>query len=444
MTLKKLYIAVFATTVLTLGCAGTEGAEPHDREASPQEQDSMEAASASAVFSGTVRNDQGVAQVGAEVIINGISRTTDATGRYFMSVATSPNGYNISIKKTGFAPLSEFYALGRTSLIHSLKSGHVVSINPTVDNTVTTPSGVSVVLKANSLAAASGPPVGTVQVTIAAYDPLRMPGDFTAVNSTGQQVALESVGAVFIGAMDSNGQSLNLKAGATAEGFIPVPSSVGNMPPCVFDGSCRIAMWKFNESTGKWDEKSAANIQISATGTRFTMQGSTSLAPQAIPVSTGGLGMWNADIEKTAPACSIIEFVGFPSECFGSSGGVQLNLKLPNSAGTLISRTDTMTPLTSFTVLYNIRANVVQEVGVTFPAGAPAICAKNLEISSSPAPVGGFPVYSQTGGITRFNGGAPWGGTGFPRDTGGALIDFEDVALNQHPCKSHVWFQTSL
>lgn len=440
MNMRKFCTAFIAPTLLVLGCSGMDEAWSEGDGASLQDV-ANGAAVVTAAFSGTVRDAKGAAVAGAQVTINGISRTTDSTGRYFASVVASANGYVINVKKSGSAPLSEFYSAGKTGLIHTLQSGYVASINPAVDSTVTSPTGVSVVLKANTLVNASGVlATGPVSVTIAAYEPLRMPGDFTAVNQSGEQVALESVGAVSISATDGSGQELNLKAGATAEGYIPVPSQVGSMPACVSDGSCRIAMWKFNESTGKWEEKSAY-IQPGAAGTRFTMLGATSgLAPQAVPLSPGGLGMWNADIEKRTPACTIIELVGFPSECYGSSNAVQLNLRLPNAASTLIPRTDTMSSASPYIVLYNIRPNVIQEVGLSFPSTAPAACARNLVISSNPAPVSGFPV----GGVTRFNSGAPWGGVGFPRDASGNLIDFEDVALGTHPCKSYVWFQTSL
>lgn len=430
---------VVATAMWFGGCVAEEAhiEEPGDR------QDREEAVIASAVFSGTVTNEQGAPQVGVTVTINGISRVTDSTGKYFMSVTAVTTGYKLSLNKSGFAPSAEFHEAGKTNLQHTLRSGFVATVNPAVDSTVLAPSGVTVSLKANSLVTASGAaPTGMVQVTVAAYDPLRMPGNFTAVNAAGQQVALESVGAVFIGAADSAGQALDLRTGMTSNAFIPVSAAVGTMPPCVFDGSCRIAMWKFDPSTGLWVEKTGAGIQFGSSGTQFTMSGSASLGAQAIPISAGGLGMWNADIEKKTPACTIIELVNFPTGCFGSGNAVQLNLKLPNSAGTLISRTDSMSSVTPYTVLYNIRNDVVQEVGLTFPPDAPsATCGTKLVISSDPAPAPGFPVFSSSGGVTRFNAGAPWGGTGFPVDSGGMLIDFADVALGTHPCKSHVWFQ---
>ncbi|TQF17257.1 carboxypeptidase regulatory-like domain-containing protein [Myxococcus llanfairpwllgwyngyllgogerychwyrndrobwllllantysiliogogogochensis] len=439
MNLRRLCSIFVVPALLATGCGALEDSKAVGDETREANAD----LATSAVFSGTVRNSAGAVQAGVTVVINGISRTTDTTGRYFMSVVASANGYVLTLRKNGLASATEFYSASKTSLNHTLETGFVQTVSPTVDSTVTTPSGVKVNLKANTLVNASGvPATGPVSITVASYDPMRMPGDFTAVNSSGQQVALESVGAVFVGATDASGAALNLATGATATGFIPVPTQVGNMPACVSDGTCRLAMWKFNETTGKWEEKSA-NMQFGPTGTTFTMQGTSSISG-AVPISTGGLGMWNADIEKREPACTIIELVGFPETCFGTTGTVQFSLKLPNAAGTLMPRTDTMSQASPFIVLYNIRANALQEVGITFPAGAPTNCAKNLDISSTPAASAGYPLYTTAGGVTRFNSGAPWGGTGYPKDPIGNMIDFDDVAQGTHPCKSRVQFTTEL
>jgi hypothetical protein len=431
-------IGIAVVTALLGGCVGESG------ERAPADQQlEGEVEIASAVFSGTVTNEQGVPQAGVTVVINDISRITDSAGKYFASVTSVTTGYNLSLSKTGLAPGAEFYTSGKTSLVHVLKTGYVATVNPVEGGTVRSPSGVTITLPANALVTASGgAPTGMVQITIASYEPLQMPGDFTAVNAAGQQVALESVGAVFVGAVDAAGQALDLGNGKTSQAFIPVPAAVGAMPPCVAEGTCRLAMWKFNPNTGKWVENAGAGMQPGSSGTSFAMRGGAGLSAQAIPVSASGLGMWNADIEKKTPACTIIELVNFPTACYGAGNKVTLNLKLPNATGTLISRVDTLSSVTPFVVLYNIRSNVVQEVGLTFPADAPsATCGKRLTIASSPGPVASFPVYSSSGGVTRFNSGAPWGGAGFPVDSTSAFIDFEDVALGTHPCKSHVWFQ---
>ncbi|HYH95377.1 carboxypeptidase-like regulatory domain-containing protein [Hyalangium sp.] len=451
MNTKQWSLTLLASAVLVLGCSGMDDTEPF----SPQDaQVDTSAAVTSAVFSGTVSSEQGVAVAGAKVVINGIARTTDSAGKYFVSVVSSTVGYNLSISKNGFAPISVFTSSARRNSIHVLQNAFVQQISPTVDNTITSNTGVRVTIRANTLVDANGvAATGAVNVAIASYDPMRMPGDFTAVNSSGQQVALESVGAVSINATSSTGVPLNLRSGATADGFIPVPAQIGSMPPCVFDGSCRLAMWRFATSTGKWYEKQA-NIQFTAAGTSFTMMGGSSATASGgvNPLSpiqpNAGFGEWNADIERNNTACTIIEFVNVPSDCYHPTGtgqepGIQLNVKLPNGASTFIPLTDRATLSLPFIVLYNIRANAVQEVGITFPAGAPAHCAGNLTIASTPGPTGPYPVVSATGGVTRFDSGAPWGSNGYPRDTGGNSIDFEDMALGNHPCNSTVQFQTS-
>jgi hypothetical protein len=437
-------ILLCAASLTALGCTvNSEGALSD--ESTEERSDAL----LTATFSGTVTNDQGVAIAGATVAINGINRTTDATGKYSASVLASSSGYRISIAKAGFAPATEFHSAGSSKLVHALKPAYVQQINPTQDNTVVSNTGASVNIKANSLVDASGVAVtAPVNITIATYDPLRMPGDFTAVNTASQQVALESVGAVSVAAtLVSNGAALRLKPGATASAFIPVPSEVGAMPSCVSSGTCRLAMWRFDPASGKWQER-PANLKFTASGTSFTMTGSNVVNS---PLDTG-LGIWNADIEKKAPACTIIQ-LGLPQECYGGAG-LQLKARLPNSSAVLISETTTVTdPSQGFVALYNISPNAIHEVGIAFPKDAPPECASNLVIDAGPQQVASYPVLSDTGGVTRFNSGPSWGGTGFPTKPGtNDLITKQNVADSfnnpdqppQHPCGSYVQFLTTL
>jgi hypothetical protein len=99
-----------------------------------------------------------------------------------------------------------------------------------------------------------------------------------------------------------------------------------------------------------------------------------------------------------------------------------------------------------FVALYNISANALQNVGVTFPVGAPAYCAANLEIISDMAPAAAYPNYTPNGGTTRFNSGAPWGGVGKPLAVGtSSVITLANVSADPptDPCKSHVLFTTN-
>lgn len=435
-------LCLYLSTLSIFGCAAREDQELLLEELTAETIDAL----SSAVFSGTVITDQGTPIAGASVLINGVLRTTNSAGQYFYSAPNAANGYTISVEKTGFAPVAQFFSAGKLNIIHTLSAAYVQQVNPTQANNVVSPTGVTVALQPNSLVDANGAPVtAPVNISVATYNPLRMPGDFTAVNAAGAQVALESVGAISVSAtLASSGAPLKLKPGATAVAFIPVSPEVGTMPSCVGSVACRLAMWRFNTTTGKWNEQ-PADIQFSASGTTFTMVGSA--AGASFLGGNGGLGTWNADIEKTAPACTVVEFSGFPDDCFNPNSpsstqpGITLQVKLPNASSTLISKSERVDSATPFVALYNLRPNAVQEIGITFPAGAPAYCVGNLTITSSSTPVSSYPSFSSNGGVTRFDSGAPWGGVGFPKNAAGKFISLSDMPSN-HPC-SYVSFETN-
>lgn len=431
--MKKWCLAMLAPAMLSLGCL--EGPDAQSSEPVPAELREGEAALASAVFSGTVKDAQGKALPGATVTINGVNRTTDSAGKYFVSVAEATAGYILNVSKAGYGPVTEFLAAGKLNAVHVLPLATLRQINPTVSNVIET-ADVQISIPANSLVNAAGQPVtGTVNVSIATYAPLSMPGDFTAVNSSGRQVALESIGAFFVGATDLQGSAVNLGQNKTAQVFLRVPAQVKTMPSCVLQKTCRAAMWRFDNTTNRWVEQNA-NFSPTSTGTNFTLIGGPASRPGNLVPTNGGLGTWNADIEKTAPACTIVQFVGFDQACYD----LILNVQLQNSGGTFIPKTDTVGSDALFVALYNTRANAEQEVGISFPAGAPASC-NDFTITSTPAPVGGYPVYTPSGGFTRFDSGAPWGGTGFPKDPMGNNIDLTDVLNFDDPCNSRVVFQ---
>ncbi|QSQ24484.1 carboxypeptidase regulatory-like domain-containing protein [Pyxidicoccus parkwayensis] len=435
-TMKRWWLAMLAPAMLSLGCL--EGPEAQPSAPVAEELREGESALATAVFTGTVKDSTGKTVPGATVTINGVNRTTDTAGKYFVSLTAVTTGYILNVSKSGYGPVTEFLAAGKLNAVHILPVAQVRQINPTVNSVVETPD-VQISIPANSLVDAAGAPAsGTVTLSIATYAPLSMPGDFTAVNSSGKTVALESVGAFFVGATDSKGAAVNLGLNKTAQVFLRVPAQVQTMPRCVLDATCRAAMWRYDNTTNRWVEQKA-NFAPTSTGTNFTLIGGPASRPGNLVPTNGGLGTWNADIEKTNPACTIIEFVGFDSACYGASG-LTVNLQLKNAAGTYITKSDTVASDALFIALYNTRANQEQEVGIAFPAGVPDSCG-NMTITSTPGPVGGYPVYTPpTGGFTRFDSGAPWGGVGFPKDSMGNNIDLTDVLTGDQPCNSHVTF----
>ncbi|WP_228557129.1 carboxypeptidase-like regulatory domain-containing protein [Myxococcus sp. AB025B] len=391
-----------------------------------------------ATFTGTVVDPSGQPISGATVVINGINRTTDTAGKYFVSV-NSTTGYIISVSKSGFAPDTDYLSAGRLNITHVLPRAPIRQFSATQPINLEV-GGLAVSIPAGSLVNAAGQPAtGTVLVSAATYGPRDMPGDFTAVNRNGRQVALESVGAFFIGATTADGQALNLAKDRTAQVSIRVPQAAGGiMPACVFDGRCRAAAWRFDATINRWVEQ-RANFQPNSTGSTFTLIGGPASTPSSVVPSNGGLGTWNIDLEMTTPACTTVEFVGFPAYCYD----IKLNLAMQNAGNTFVPFTDTVTPSIPFVVLYNSRPNVDQEVGVEFP-GAPADCAANMTIFSNPNPTdpSTYPIYTPTGGFTQFNSGAPWGGTGFPKSTVSPFgdITLADIVNGTQPCNSSVTF----
>ncbi|QRK10593.1 carboxypeptidase regulatory-like domain-containing protein [Archangium violaceum] len=440
--MKRWWLAMLAPAMLSLGCL--EGADARSSGPVSEELREGEAALASAVFTGTVKDAYGKPIPGATVTLNGVNRTTDSSGKYFVSVTAASEGYILNVNKAGYGPVTEFLSAGKLNAVHVLPQATVRQINPTVNSVIET-ADVQISIPANSLVNAAGQPVtDTVLVSVATYAPLSMPGDFTAVNASGKTVALESIGAFFVGATDSKGGAVNLGQNKTAQVFLRVPAQVKTMPACVLEKKCRAAMWRFDNTTNRWVEQNA-NFNPTSTGTNFTLIGGPASRPGNLVPTNGGLGTWNADIEKTAPACTIVQFVGFDESCYNPSGsptppGITVNLQLMNAAGTYLTRTDTVQSDALFIALYNTRANVEQEVGITFPPGAPESCA-NMTITSTPDAVGGYPVYTPSGGFTRFDSGAPWGGVGFPKDSMGNNIDLSDVLVGDFPCNSQVTFQ---
>jgi hypothetical protein len=415
-----------------------------DKEPTP---DRTESAITSQTFAGRVIDTRGAAIVGARVTINGITRITGSTGQYAVSIADSPNGYRLDIRKDGFGPVTDFLLAGNLSLVHTLESGFTTIIQPGVTNKVVDPkSGIEVTIPANALRSSTGLPSGNVRFTILPHTSQTMPGDFTARNAAGAPVALVSVGAATLQALDDRGSTLGLAAGATLGVNLPVPGAAGgSMPACVLDGSCRAAIWRFSPATALWVEQPVTGLTFTTKTTTFGIRGADS---QVIDPADG-LGTWNADIEFTSPACTVITFSSVPLECYNPAAttpepGIETSFTQALAGGGTKSKTASVLSTAAFIVLYNLRANIEVDLSFTFPPGAPANCAANMAISSTPAPSAGFPVFSATGGATRLSTGAPWGGTGYPTNSTGHPLSFIDVAIGDHPCNSQVEVTTSL
>jgi hypothetical protein len=421
--------------MLGLAC-GESGTTPP-----PAEELQVSADALSAVFSGTVLDANNRPVPNARVTVNGLTRFTSSTGAYAVSVAESTTGYRLDIRKDGYGPVNKFQLSGELNQVHVLGRAYTQQVSPTVNTVIQDPaSGIRVELLANTLrTAAGGLPAGGVIFSIVPHGPTTMPGDFTARNALGQTVALETVGAVTLSAVDSQGNTLGLAPGMTMNVRLPVPAALGGtMPACVLNGTCRTVMWRFNPATGLWIEQSASP-QFTTTATSFRIMA----ARQGGTIDPAdGLGTWNTDIEKVNPSCSIVEFVGIPLDCYNPppvtspEPGLSVGLSQTSSGGAVWTSNGTVRSTAAFIVQYNLPSNAPLQLSVAFPPGAPAYCAGNLTLTATPGP------YSVTGNAIQYSSGAPAGAAGYPKDSGGNPIDLNDVVLGDHPCSSHIYVET--
>jgi hypothetical protein len=407
----------------------------------PAEELQAGSAALSAVFSGTVLDANNRPVPNARVTINGITRLTSSTGAYAVSVTESTAGYRLDIRKDGHGPVNKFTMSGELGQVHVLGRAFTQQVNPAANTVIQDPaSGIRVELLANTLRTAAGSlPAGGVLFSIVPHGPATMPGDFTARNALGQTVALETVGAVTLSAVDGQGNTLALAPGATMNVRLPVPAALGGtMPACVLNATCRTVMWRFSPSTGLWLEQSASP-QFTTTATTFRITG---VRQGGIIDPADGLGTWNTDIEKVTPSCSIVEFVNIPLDCYNPppvtspEPGLTLSLSQTSSGGAVWTSNGTVRSSAAFIAQYNLPFNAPLQLAVTFPTGAPAWCAGNLTLSATPGP------FSVTGNAIQYNSGAPASAPGFPKDSAGNPIDFADVVNGDHSCSSHIYIET--
>ncbi len=422
--------------------------QPAPEAPAPEEVASASAAVASAVFSGTVLDNRGVPVANARVTINNILRLTNSAGAYSVSVAESKTGYVLDIRKDGYSPVNELKTEGLLNQKHVLVLGYTAKFDPQRETTLRDPTrNITVKIPVGSLVTASGvAATGSVTFTIVGHGPRDMPGDWTARNAAGTPVALETVGAVTLAATDASGNTLSLAVGKVLDVQLPVPTELGGrMPACVLNATCRTTVWRFEPKTGQWSEpgQAVASAQFNTTGSSLKIVGirKSTIDP------ADGLGTWNADIEHRNPACTIIEFVNVPLDCYNPppaasvEPGLEMGFEQMTSGNVPYGKSATVRSSAAFTVLYNLRGNTPLDLSVEFPPGAPAWCAGNLSLTSTPGAIAPYPQYWSTGGRTRFNSGT-LSFVGYPKNSLGANITFADVATGDHPCGSHVFVQT--
>lgn len=330
-------------------------------------------------ISGSLMPDAAGMQIlGVEVTLDGMGGDVTADGAFEVTSGDGPR-HVLVVRAPGYMPL--------VTIVQTNLGGVKVALSPLVEavfdagvatlDVADPSSGAAVSLARADLvdeAGAAPDPMLPLLLGLRAIDPSKepMPGDDSAVDVSGKEVFLQSLGAIYFGVRDAAGKRYELAPGKTAELTIP-PN-----PTALLADSVRA--WAFDMKKGQWKGEGVpdkpATVQLQGKGYHATLPGS---------------GFVNADIAWEDAACLRIVV---------SEAGVAAS-DLPLCFVMSVPFSDS-----------------IQTRGQCFNAGTIGMFSLP---ANSPVTFTRSPGYGlEATGLTSVtvNTGAPWGGTGAPTDIG--------------------------
>lgn len=331
----------------------------------------------SELFSGVILDEGGNPISNATVRVSSISKETSQdqvkiltteSGTFKISVVKGER-YIVSVDKVGYGLISKVYSAYNSSaftkLKFILKKTEVFSFDPLQDNVFKDSRGTQIILPANSLVDLSGNiPQSKIYLHLYTYklESEEMPGDMSAVSSSGQSVYLESAGAFWAEFRDISNNRYNLATGKKAIISIPAISAQPN-----------VNLWSYDITQGTWVQESFANLTNNG-----YYQGEVS-----------HFSAWNFDWEKMNPSCVKLYI---PKTLFDtyhdSEGRLVLSSVVVSTSGVM-----RLIPL-------EFNSNSISEPHVLYNLPPNSIVKLYLPISSQP--------------IISLSSGDAWGGTGIP------------------------------
>ena len=141
----------------------------------------------------------------------------------------SSNSTCISFQCDGYAPTCIRHDSSQTMVVNAiLRPVCCATIQAEEGGLVEDSTGSSLTVPSNALAYADGAPVtGPVTLQLSVIDVTdaaslkSMPGDFSALMGSGEEVMLESLGAAWINATDAKGEELSVRGDSEADSFKP-------------------------------------------------------------------------------------------------------------------------------------------------------------------------------------------------------------------------------
>lgn len=219
---------------------------------------------------GFVFDDDNIPVGGAEVRIGTNTAQTDDNGIFILNnITTKSKDTYITIDRDGYLHNStRIYPSDQSvfNLKFKLLTHDVTETMPAgAGKEIALPNGAKVVLPANPGRFLDGRPYdGDINIGITHLSPddddlaLKMPGDLTGIDASGNLIMLASFGMLSVELTTTNGEPLQLSDGSAAELSFPVPDDMtGNAPST-------IPLWSFEEATGRWMEEGSATLQGSS------------------------------------------------------------------------------------------------------------------------------------------------------------------------------------
>ena len=220
---------------------------------------------------GVVLNAYGTPLSGVTVNILGtdISTESDLSGRFLLENLLAAERAIITFRKDLYArtsvPIAIVDGSENTIIQRMALIDHVFFFEALDGFTFNDNASLKVDFPANNIVDNSGKPYnGSVVVELTVFDLvsnndqgnelLATPGDFTAVNSAGEDKTLESYGMVQINMSAPSGAELQL---GEAPSVVRLPVQSLGVPPVVGD---EISAWSYNEEQGKWIEEAVGAV----------------------------------------------------------------------------------------------------------------------------------------------------------------------------------------
>tara|TARA_R110000824_G_scaffold4779_3_gene22671 strand:+ start:272 stop:2059 length:1788 start_codon:yes stop_codon:yes gene_type:complete len=337
-----LIAAAFALLLLSVSCKedviiydddDDTNAVVDDDDLTPTPGDDDDAPSASLV--GVVLNAYGqpLGDVAVSILGTTSSAETDGAGRFRLDDLVPSDRAIITFRKETYArtslPIELRENIENTIVQRMAVVDHIFSFDSGDGYTFGDEEPLKLEFSSDNVVDAQGELYnGSVIVEVTIFDLvsdaddgneiLATPGDFTAVNSVGEEKTLESYGMVQINMATPSGEDLQLGSQAS---MIRLPVQSLGTPPVVGD---EISAWSYNETLGKWEEE--------AVGTVAEFEGSLVWEFEAPHFST-----WNCDRPISTHGC----LTGTVTDSAGSPrGGATVRAVGITYISTTTARTD--------------------------------------------------------------------------------------------------------